>query len=617
MRRFEMKDETSNKYWEIALDAKTVSVHFGRIGTDGQVKAKVHPSTATARAEHDKLIAEKLAKGYREVGSETKTKETKSALDLVPALFAQFEALTKKAKSVAIWQGKITFPKGAIDKWRSRAIRYSEEKVGDRLDRLARELADGRRFMDLHVTGDVVEIRGWDWLDEWESFDSELDGLLETAAKLGAKGKVGTHGRFVHSGAKWVTRDLRNGKVDIDEGQEWNEKKAAAALATIRPARDEWLAKHPATRRRIEHTRLHGYIDRDGHEVSEPRFTRTYGFSEGLAVVFEDWRPSYVNREGSIALAGNWQDADSFARGMAPVAIEDTAHWGYVDRNGETKIAPVFEAATPFHQPVAVVLVHGGRHRWITQSGELVGDPFDYYQHDPRSGFFEGRAWIYDHEKTSLGCFDEQARPAFARRFHTVMPFSEGLSAVWEVGGSKWGYIDRTGNTVIPPSFDEAYGFAEGVAVVRIGKEHRLIDPRGKLVSAPFASDGMCSKTVSEGRLPVPGKGGVGFIDKGGELVIRPRYQQAAGFFEGRAAVAIRAKGKAPGAVVWGHIDADGEWVVRPTYDSTNRFVEGRAPVQLGRRWGFIGPDGALVVEPRYRHVQHAFIEGRAWVEVP
>jgi hypothetical protein len=45
--------------------------------------------------------------------------------------------------------------------------------------------------------------------------------------------------------------------------------------------------------------------------------------------------------------------------------------------------------------------------------------------------------------------------------------FSEGLARVQV--GEKWGFIDKTGNLVIQPQFDEASEFSEGLARVRIG----------------------------------------------------------------------------------------------------------------------------------------------------
>jgi predicted DNA-binding WGR domain protein len=67
MRRFEFSDGSSNKFWEIELDGKAFTVRYGRMGTNGQTQEKSFPTPEKAQAEHDKLIREKVGKGYAEV----------------------------------------------------------------------------------------------------------------------------------------------------------------------------------------------------------------------------------------------------------------------------------------------------------------------------------------------------------------------------------------------------------------------------------------------------------------------------------------------------------------------------------------------------------------------
>lgn len=67
MRRFELIEGTSSKFWEVSVDEKDLTVRFGRIGTQGQTQLKSFPSAEKATAEHDKLIREKTKKGYAEV----------------------------------------------------------------------------------------------------------------------------------------------------------------------------------------------------------------------------------------------------------------------------------------------------------------------------------------------------------------------------------------------------------------------------------------------------------------------------------------------------------------------------------------------------------------------
>lgn len=67
MRRFELVDGVSKKFWEIRTHGVEFTVSFGRIGTQGQSKTKPLASAAAAEAEVAKLIREKTAKGYVEV----------------------------------------------------------------------------------------------------------------------------------------------------------------------------------------------------------------------------------------------------------------------------------------------------------------------------------------------------------------------------------------------------------------------------------------------------------------------------------------------------------------------------------------------------------------------
>lgn len=64
MPRYELVEGTSKKFWEIALEGASFTTTYGRIGTDGQTTMKEYDSEEKARREHDKLVAEKVKKGY-------------------------------------------------------------------------------------------------------------------------------------------------------------------------------------------------------------------------------------------------------------------------------------------------------------------------------------------------------------------------------------------------------------------------------------------------------------------------------------------------------------------------------------------------------------------------
>lgn len=68
MRRFELSDGVSNKFWEVEQVGCEVQVRYGKIGTAGQSQSKSHADESAATLALDKLIKEKTGKGYAEFG---------------------------------------------------------------------------------------------------------------------------------------------------------------------------------------------------------------------------------------------------------------------------------------------------------------------------------------------------------------------------------------------------------------------------------------------------------------------------------------------------------------------------------------------------------------------
>lgn len=63
---YRTKTGETAKFWEITLEGKTVSVRFGKLGTNGQSSIKELDSEDAARAYADKKLAEKTKDGYIE-----------------------------------------------------------------------------------------------------------------------------------------------------------------------------------------------------------------------------------------------------------------------------------------------------------------------------------------------------------------------------------------------------------------------------------------------------------------------------------------------------------------------------------------------------------------------
>ncbi|MDR1070219.1 MAG: WGR domain-containing protein [Gracilibacteraceae bacterium] len=78
---FVYSDEKSNKFWSIETADNCFTVTFGKVGTAGQTKEKSFADEAACQKEADKLIAEKVKKGYVKQGEGSGDKDADSADD--------------------------------------------------------------------------------------------------------------------------------------------------------------------------------------------------------------------------------------------------------------------------------------------------------------------------------------------------------------------------------------------------------------------------------------------------------------------------------------------------------------------------------------------------------
>ena len=65
-RRFEFSEGSSNKFWELQVSGEGFTTRHGKIGTDGTEVTKEFSSPEEATKEAEKLVHEKVKKGYVE-----------------------------------------------------------------------------------------------------------------------------------------------------------------------------------------------------------------------------------------------------------------------------------------------------------------------------------------------------------------------------------------------------------------------------------------------------------------------------------------------------------------------------------------------------------------------
>lgn len=179
--------------------------------------------------------------------------------------------------------------------------------------------------------------------------------------------------------------------------------------------------------------------------------------------------------------------------------------------------------------------------------------------------------------------------------------------------GDKWGFINRSGDVVIKPEYDDCYyQFREGLAAVKLNGKWGYIDSENRMrIAARF--DGAQSfkggmAAVHVGR-PFEGEGKWGYIDMSGQYLFEPTDALSySGFSDGLMPVRKGDK--------WGYLNTKGEWAIPSGFSDANDFSEGLAGVQAAESTaGFIDLNGNWVIRlddavPQYL----GFAEGLAAV---
>jgi uncharacterized protein (TIGR02996 family) len=110
MRTFKFADDKSYKFWNIELEGMSFTVTYGRIGTKGQTQTKEFDTAEKAQKAYDKLIAEKLGKGYEETTAKAAAPTSTSKV-LEKAIAADPDDLAAHA-AYADWLSQQGDPRG-------------------------------------------------------------------------------------------------------------------------------------------------------------------------------------------------------------------------------------------------------------------------------------------------------------------------------------------------------------------------------------------------------------------------------------------------------------------------------------------------------------------------
>jgi hypothetical protein len=320
----------------------------------------------------------------------------------------------------------------------------------------------------------------------------------------------------------------------------------------------DWVGKFSDNRAAVRLGGLYGFVDEEGREIVKPQYRIVDDYKFGFAQVDVDGKSGLIDRDGKMVIEPKY----GFIEAIAPDRFRVSeirqlgGSVGDEDFSGIrtiTSTASSITLALPELRDTAsgVIDISG---RWIEPLGAWPFRPFD--KDDPSI------RWVQRDKLWGLVRADGSwlVEPKFAQ----TDSLRDGVVRVTLNG--KVGFIDRTGNFAIPPTFDKASRFEPGF-----------------------------------GRASAERDGVVGVIDKAGAWVFQTNYQQV------RLAV-DRGYGRGPETFFgwnfmksdrWGLLDLDGRVVLDADFDQPfEHCADGRLFTYKNKEKLHFRPDGSPLQPP-------------------
>jgi hypothetical protein len=266
-----------------------------------------------------------------------------------------------------------------------------------------------------------------------------------------------------------------------------------------------------------EKTGLFGFTDDDGNDLVKPIYKEvdySFGSTPGLyKVINKNDKTGFVNEMGKEVIPCKYDEIDAFDKGRATVRIKSGEAYkhGMIDTTGKEVIACIYDESISFEKGYAIVKIKTGQyeynHGFVDSTGKLIipakYGKLDYYANDKVLIFslenasdvglmdINGKVIIptqyqFWSKRISKGIWPVGIWPAGTNgvcgvvnlKNETVVPFiyemiesySDELNLALAKKDGKYGFIDRTGKTIIPFMYNGGWQSEKYLVVKKDGK---------------------------------------------------------------------------------------------------------------------------------------------------
>jgi hypothetical protein len=191
----------------------------------------------------------------------------------------------------------------------------------------------------------------------------------------------------------------------------------------------------------VKHEGLAWHIHPDGKEAYHTRFSKTFGYYEGIAAVADNSGWYHIDTNGDALYESRYDWCGNFQEGRCAVRDKDGSYL-HLTNKGKPLSRDRWRYAGDYRDDIAVVQADDGRSTHVDAGGQLLHSQWFFDLDVFHKGFARAR------DKQGWAHVDIAGKPIYAKRFAAVEPFYNGQARV-ERFDAGLEVIDEAGGTII------------------------------------------------------------------------------------------------------------------------------------------------------------------------
>lgn len=255
---------------------------------------------------------------------------------------------------------------------------------------------------------------------------------------------------------------------------------------------------------------LFGFIDSTGEKVIPAQFYHCSAFRNQKAVVeFRSGKSGYINHAKQLFISPRYDTAFDFHGNFAVVGKKDrisgVMKYGVIDQYGNLLIPFVYDWISNFGESKAFAntggeidnhLIRKGkwfildleREKTIPLNDSTLIVEIDNTKELPWLRFEDEASWFpgWKNGKIMMGLINNEGKWIKTPQYQVVNFISEGMAGVFN---HKMGFIDKTGEVKVPFQFEVVGNFKNGLAKAKSGTLFGYINKNGEFVIEPLFED--------------------------------------------------------------------------------------------------------------------------------